>query len=327
MVGLAAHWMVGSIFSAGMGWAIIPTSPDAWRTFLAVASLPAWCAAVGTWFMPESPRFLLVQGYTEAAEQVGVLVFHLWMMGLDFRVVGAQGRRNMLPAPTLVLTASSVPSQSQELCTYLVCLLVCLQVLQRMSAINKNSRSRPIRLLPHKSHHLPLVAPAADSNGDSSNSSSGHSRDSMAWQHAHGHLSQHQSNTPVDQQSNLGEAGGVHRLRASSASSRQPTGLQSAAGGSGRHRRPSQQGWKQQHRQCCRSSFNAAKLLLQQPLRRRFLPLLVAWLGLCGGWYSTVRSSVWLVGWLVGCCCLSSAAASKPPACVSDPPDTCTQGF
>jgi hypothetical protein len=39
--------------------------------FLAVASLPTWCAAVGTWFMPESPRFLLVQGYTEAAEQVG----------------------------------------------------------------------------------------------------------------------------------------------------------------------------------------------------------------------------------------------------------------
>lgn len=71
MVGLAAHWMVGSIFSAGMGWAIIPTAPDAWRVFLAVASAPAWCAAVGTWFMPESPRFLLVQGHTEAAEQVG----------------------------------------------------------------------------------------------------------------------------------------------------------------------------------------------------------------------------------------------------------------
>lgn len=71
MVGLAAHWMVGSIFSAGMGWAIIPSGSDRWRVFLAVASLPAWCAAVGTWFMPESPRFLLVQGNTEAAEQVG----------------------------------------------------------------------------------------------------------------------------------------------------------------------------------------------------------------------------------------------------------------
>jgi MFS family permease len=70
MVGLAAHWMVGSIFSAGMGWIIIPTATDGWRMFLAVASLPAWCAAVGTWFMPESPRFLLVQGQKEAAEQV-----------------------------------------------------------------------------------------------------------------------------------------------------------------------------------------------------------------------------------------------------------------
>lgn len=73
MVGLAAHWMVGSIFSAGMGWAIIPTGPSAWRLFLAVASLPAWAAAVGAWLMPESPRFLLVRGETEAAEQVGVL--------------------------------------------------------------------------------------------------------------------------------------------------------------------------------------------------------------------------------------------------------------
>lgn len=82
MVGLASFWMVGSIFSAGMGWAIIPASRDAWRTFLAVASLPAWCAAVGTWFMPESPRFLLVQGYTEAAEQVGLLLIAAEQVGL-----------------------------------------------------------------------------------------------------------------------------------------------------------------------------------------------------------------------------------------------------
>lgn len=177
------------------------------------------------------------------------------------------------------------------------------QVLLRMSAINKNSRTRTIRLLPHKSHHLPL-APAAGSIDDSSSSSNnGHDRDSMAWQHAHGHLSQHQSNPVVNHQSNLGEAGRVYRLRPSSASSSQPAGPQpaaaAAAGGSTRRRGSSQQGqpdWKQQQRQCCRSSFSTAKLLLQQPLRRRFLPLLVAWLGLCGGWYSTVRQRG---GWLV----------------------------
>ncbi len=55
MVGLAAHWMVGSLYSACMGWAIIPTS--GWRTFLVVASLPAWLAAAGVLLlMPESPR-------------------------------------------------------------------------------------------------------------------------------------------------------------------------------------------------------------------------------------------------------------------------------
>jgi hypothetical protein len=48
--------------------------------------------------------------------------------------------------------------------------------------------------------------------------------------------------------------------------------------------------------------LSAAKLLLQQPLRRRFLPLLVAWLGLCGGWYSTVRNS---------CCAVVAVICSR----------------
>lgn len=31
-----------------------------------------------------------------------------------------------------------------------------------------------------------------------------------------------------------------------------------------------------------------AKQLVQPPLKSRLMPLLVAWIGLCGGWYSTV---------------------------------------
>jgi hypothetical protein len=55
MVGLAAHWMVGSLYSAVMGWVVIPAA--GWRTFLVVASLPAWLAAAGVLLlMPESPR-------------------------------------------------------------------------------------------------------------------------------------------------------------------------------------------------------------------------------------------------------------------------------
>lgn len=69
MVGLAAHWMVGSIFSAGVGWAVIPTA--GWRPFLLIASLPAWLGAAGTYLLlPESPRYLLVMGRQREALEV-----------------------------------------------------------------------------------------------------------------------------------------------------------------------------------------------------------------------------------------------------------------
>jgi MFS family permease len=69
MIGLAAHWMVGSIYSAGLGWAVIPG--HGWRLFLVLASLPAWFSAVGNMLlMPESPRYLLVHGRTALAQKV-----------------------------------------------------------------------------------------------------------------------------------------------------------------------------------------------------------------------------------------------------------------
>jgi MFS family permease len=72
MVGLAAFWMVGSLYSAGMGWAMIPTV--GWRAFLVVAALPAFAAASGCLLLlPESPRHLLVHGKVGPAEKVGAV--------------------------------------------------------------------------------------------------------------------------------------------------------------------------------------------------------------------------------------------------------------
>eukprot|EP00798_Chlamydomonas_sp_ICE-L_P025299 gene25299-10953_t len=65
----ASFWMIGSLFSAAIGWSIIPTA--GWRVFVVVASLPAWAVVllVVTW-LPESPRFLLVNGKADEALKV-----------------------------------------------------------------------------------------------------------------------------------------------------------------------------------------------------------------------------------------------------------------
>ena len=66
-VGLAAHWMVGSVASAALGWLLIPTR--GWRVFLAAASAPAWAAAAAlVALLPESPRHLLARGRAADAE-------------------------------------------------------------------------------------------------------------------------------------------------------------------------------------------------------------------------------------------------------------------
>lgn len=66
---LASGWMLGSIYSASVGWALIPT--HGWRTFVAASALPALVCLAGvvTW-MPESPRFLAVAGRTDEATDV-----------------------------------------------------------------------------------------------------------------------------------------------------------------------------------------------------------------------------------------------------------------
>lgn len=186
---------------------------------------------------------------------------------------------------------------------------VLFQVLQRMSAINWGAPGRRIKLIPHKSHHLLQPTPHRHSAQTASHISSDQGPD-IAWQHAHGHHSQQQSNVSVDRYwSTLLNAANasVYRVRGGSSSGGNfsQTELQSeaAAGvsqcggsGAGQPSGVSLQQLRQQQRRCCKSSFMAAKLLFQQPLRRRFLPLLVAWLGLCGGWYSTVSSTEAIFG-------------------------------
>ena len=61
VVVLASGWMCGSVYSAVVGWIVIPKS--GWRAFLAAAAAPALVAAAAAAArVPESPRFLCARG-------------------------------------------------------------------------------------------------------------------------------------------------------------------------------------------------------------------------------------------------------------------------
>lgn len=69
MVALASTWMVGSIATALVGVAIVPSHPvNGWRVFLALGALPSLaCAALSHTLVPESPRYLVARGQPAAA--------------------------------------------------------------------------------------------------------------------------------------------------------------------------------------------------------------------------------------------------------------------
>lgn len=83
---VASAYMGGAMLTAAIGWlllgrdvesrVIVPGMGDTkWRWFVALASVPAFCALALTWAMlPESPRFLVLkERYTEAAHVLNAL--------------------------------------------------------------------------------------------------------------------------------------------------------------------------------------------------------------------------------------------------------------
>jgi putative MFS transporter len=68
LVFLESFWALGSLLAAGLAWAVVPAL--GWRWLLAI---PAVSAGIVFWIrasIPESPRFLLVNGQEQAALQV-----------------------------------------------------------------------------------------------------------------------------------------------------------------------------------------------------------------------------------------------------------------
>jgi len=65
---LTGFWPVGQIFASLLAWYIIPRF--GWQVFVAACTIPTIITAFARPFIPESPRWLLVQGQTEEATKV-----------------------------------------------------------------------------------------------------------------------------------------------------------------------------------------------------------------------------------------------------------------
>lgn len=68
LVLLEAFWALGSILAAGLAWLIVPNL--GWRWLLAISALPGLIVFLIRRGVPESPRYLLVQGQPERAREV-----------------------------------------------------------------------------------------------------------------------------------------------------------------------------------------------------------------------------------------------------------------
>jgi len=65
---LTSFWPMGQMFAAVLAWIIIPRF--GWQVFVAACTIPTIITAFARPFIPESPRWLLVQGRAEEATQV-----------------------------------------------------------------------------------------------------------------------------------------------------------------------------------------------------------------------------------------------------------------
>lgn len=73
---MAAFWTFGNLLVAGLAWLIIPANIgfqtpyfiyNSWRIFLMICSIPSFIVAALLFYLPESPKFLIMKGRQEEA--------------------------------------------------------------------------------------------------------------------------------------------------------------------------------------------------------------------------------------------------------------------
>ena len=68
LVLLESFWALGAVFAAGLAWLIVPTL--GWRWLLGISAIPGLIIFFIRRFVPESPRYLAVNGKTEQAAEI-----------------------------------------------------------------------------------------------------------------------------------------------------------------------------------------------------------------------------------------------------------------
>lgn len=74
LVLLESFWALGVVVAAGLAWLLVPNPNFGWRWLLGISAVPGVIIFFIRRSIPESPRYLLVNGKTEQARQVLELV-------------------------------------------------------------------------------------------------------------------------------------------------------------------------------------------------------------------------------------------------------------
>ena len=93
----SAFWTFGLMASCLLAW--VTLSYSNWRMYVKMSTLPLWVAAIGSWWMPESPHYLSTAGKTEECKKILLRISEWNRVSLpDGTFVGirAESRGNVL---------------------------------------------------------------------------------------------------------------------------------------------------------------------------------------------------------------------------------------
>uniref|UniRef100_A0A7S2S4X9 Major facilitator superfamily (MFS) profile domain-containing protein n=1 Tax=Rhizochromulina marina TaxID=1034831 RepID=A0A7S2S4X9_9STRA len=70
LMSIELFWTLGSIYTAAMAWSLLSSSPYGWRGLAVVCAAPVFLSILAGVWMPESPRWLLLQHRNDEAKAV-----------------------------------------------------------------------------------------------------------------------------------------------------------------------------------------------------------------------------------------------------------------